>query len=120
MRYQGTLLKEGYGDEVVLMALTLAKARHQRVKDASKELKKRWTVISFEADSADGTDVAAAFTRYLKKSDWFLRLVNDDATLVIFAQKVFKYPKGDAQGRMKAIEYARSLKIPELLLGWKE
>lgn len=120
MRYRGMLLKERYADDVVLRALETAKTTLWKVKDASRELKTRWTVISFEVDSPSGEAVAEIFTRFLKKHDWFVFLHNDDWSHVIFADKSFKYPKGEAKGRANAVEYARSIKIPELLLSWRE
>jgi hypothetical protein len=118
MRYRGTLLKERYADEIVVKALELSKTSDWKVKDASKELKIRWTVISFEVESADADDIAHIFVSTVRRPDWFLRLESDDGMVMIFPQKVFKFPKGDVKARTEAVEYARSIKLPELLSAW--
>jgi hypothetical protein len=115
MRYRGMLLKEHFGDEAVLKALELAKTTGWKVKDAHRELKVRWTAIAFEAESPE-KEVVQVFNKFLKKSDWFLRLVDDERTIVAFFGKVFAYPNGDTQGRAEAVEYGRSINVSELLL----
>jgi hypothetical protein len=39
---------------------------------------------------------------------------------VVFAGKVFRYPRGNSAGRAEAQEYARSMGIPEAQLDWAD
>ena len=37
---------------------------------------------------------------------------------VVFAERVFRYPHGDAAGRARAVEHGRALGVPEAQLDW--
>jgi len=39
---------------------------------------------------------------------------------VVFADKVFRYPRKQAEGRRQAQDYARSIGIPEPQLDWQD
>ncbi|MFG3156682.1 hypothetical protein ACGF7W_32115 [Streptomyces sp. NPDC048219] len=45
---------------------------------------------------------------------------NSTARFVIFADKIFRYPRKQAEGRQQAQDYARSIGIPESQLDWQD
>jgi hypothetical protein len=49
-----------------------------------------------------------------------LRLRSEDEAFVVFADRVFRYPRGDTERRAEAEEYGRSVGVPESQLDWPE
>jgi hypothetical protein len=80
-----------------------------------------WTFIEFEAplDGAEG--LASALSRALdKRLGWYCDFRSPTETFVVFAERVFRYPRGDKDGRSAAEAHARSMGVPESQLDWPE
>ena len=103
--FEGLLLKESLRDASVLASLHVIKTETWQVANAAPGQPPVWTALSFEepADEADAT--AAALSRALKAEGWYVNGHTDTHAYVIFAGKVFKYPRGDLARRAAAREY---------------
>ena len=78
-----------------------------------------WTFIEFEAPDAAADALMAALERaLLRTGGWYCDFRNDAETFVVFADRSFRYPRGDAAGRAAAVEYGRSVGVPEAQLDW--
>jgi hypothetical protein len=64
-------------------------------------------------------DVAQALSQVMKPA-WYANFSTATHAYVVFAGKVFKYAKGDAQARAGAQAYAVSADIPESQIDWGE
>jgi hypothetical protein len=78
----------------------------------------RWTLLEFGADDAAAPDLAAALARCLDPGPWYANFNTSDEVYVIFADRVFRYERGDRSGRAWAAQYARTVGVPEMQLDW--
>jgi len=120
MKYRGLLLKEGLSDETVLDDLIISKTEYWDVKNTSADQPKQWTAISFEVDGDQVDVIAENLSNALRPTGWYLNMNSDDEVIVVFPRKVFKYRKGDSGKRAEAIEFGKSVGIPDSQLDWEE
>jgi len=79
------------------------------------------TFIEFEVGDQVVTDLSEALSRSIDASGgWYCDLRTDEETLVVFAGRIFRYPRGEAEGRAEAEAYGRSVGVPEVQLDWPE
>ena len=64
------------------------------------------------------TDWQVALNLLDRVGGWYCDFRNDDETFVVFADRTFRYPRGDNDGRTEAVEYGRSVGVPEAQLDW--
>jgi hypothetical protein len=55
----------------------------------------------------------------LEPEAWYCDFHSEDETFVVFADRVFRYPRGDKAGRESAEDYARSVGVPEAQIDWR-
>lgn len=80
-----------------------------------------WTVIEFEADEARAEALAGQLAAALDTTGaWYVDFHSADQSFVVFAEKVIRYRRGDADGRREAERYARSIGAPASQLDWRE
>jgi hypothetical protein len=80
-----------------------------------------WTFIEFEAPLEEADRLAAALSRSLdQRLGWYCDFRSANETFVVFADRVFRYPRGDKGGRSDAEAHARSMGVPESQLDWPE
>jgi hypothetical protein len=79
-----------------------------------------WTFIEFEADEAVAGALAAAFSEVLDRPGWYVDFRTPTETFVVFAGRIFRYPRGDASGRAEAAAYGRAVGVPEDQLDWPQ
>jgi len=86
---------------------------------ATADQPRHWTLIEFEADEADARPLATALAGQLASTGgWYVDFRTGIETFVVFAGRVFRYPRGDARGRAEAQAYARAIGVPEPQLDW--
>jgi hypothetical protein len=82
---------------------------------------RHWTLLEFEAAQSDAGPLAEALAGCLAPTGgWYVNFNTSAEAFVVFAGQVFRYPRGDAAGRDKAKEYARSAGVPEAQLDWED
>jgi hypothetical protein len=81
----------------------------------------RWTMIHFSVPSADAPALASLLSTALDRAlGWYCDFRSPDETFVVFAGRIFRYPRGDRDGRAEAEAYARSVGVPESQIDWPE
>ena len=78
-----------------------------------------WTFIEFEVDDDQVAGLAHALSRSLEVSGgWYCDFRTSEESFVVFADRIFRYPRGEAEGRAEAEAYGRSVGVPEAQLDW--
>jgi hypothetical protein len=78
-----------------------------------------WTVLDFEAEDGQAADLAVALSAALDPAGpWYVDFATAAETFVVFADKVFRYPRGDRAGRVAAAGHARSIGVPPEQIDW--
>jgi hypothetical protein len=121
MPLAGTLIAESLRVGSVLedIALTVAKISRADLGDITAGQPRAWTFVEFDAADKDAERLANALERVLERAGgWYCDFRNDHETFVVFAGRTFRYPRGNESGRSEAVEYARSVGVPEAQLDW--
>jgi hypothetical protein len=119
----GTLIAESLrvGAELGGVRLVVGKVRRADQGDTGAGQPEVWTLIEFEADEADAGALAAAFSEVLDQpGGWYVDFRTPAETFVVYARRVFRYPRGDASGRAEAAAYGRAVGVPEDQLDWPQ
>jgi hypothetical protein len=117
----GTLISESLrvGSVIEGVALTVRKISRADVGDVDSGQPLTWTFMEFEADVDDAERLAEALSGALETAGgWYCDFRTEEETFVVFADRVFRYARGDDQGRAKAEEHARSVGVPDAQLDW--
>ena len=117
--FTGLLLKESLKDEGVLDIVRVTKIEVWDIENAEDWQPKRWTAVSFEGDDNQAYAVVEKLSQAMKPA-WYANLSNGTHVYVVFADRFFKYVKGDRQAREEAQAYAVSAGVPEGQLDWGE
>jgi hypothetical protein len=123
MSVSGILVAESLLKDSPLEGVTLQVGKVSRgdVGDVSAGQPLTWTFIEFNVEDAVLTDLVEALSRSLDPAGgWYCDFRTTNETLVVFSGRVFRYPRGDEQGRAEAEAYGRSLGVPEAQLDWKD
>src|SRR4051794_16796394 len=80
----------------------------------------RWTLLEFEAEERAAADLAVALARCLDPGPWYASFNTAEEAFVVFADRVFRYRRGDRSGRARAAQYARTVGVPEAQLDWND
>jgi hypothetical protein len=80
-----------------------------------------WTFLEFTAEDEHGTALARSLAGAIDPvGHWYCDFRSETDTFVVFAGEVFRYPRGDADGRALAAGHARALGVPEAQIDWPE
>jgi hypothetical protein len=123
MAIAGVLIAESLRTGARLEGVTLTVRRIVRVDDGDTDAGQplTWTFIEFEAPIDEAEELAAALSRALdKRLGWYCDFRSPTETFVVFAERVFRYRRGDKGGRSQAEAHARSMGVPESQLDWPE
>ena len=83
-------------------------------------LPERWTLLRFHVPDEDAERLANALAAALESVGWYADLHTAQESFVVFADEVFRYARGDPDGRAEAEAHARSLGVPQPQLDWPE
>jgi len=80
-----------------------------------------WTFVEFHVD-VDGLEMwAERLSQVLDDAvGWYCDFRSSEETFVVFASRVFRYPRGNSEGRARAADHARYVGVPESQLDWPE
>ena len=117
----GTLIAESLRVGATLSDLTLSVSALSRVApdNTAPSQPSEWTLLEFTAPDETAADLARAFAAaLLAEGGWYADFRSDAETFVIYADRVFRYPRGDQAAREEAIAYGRGAGVPEPQLDW--
>jgi hypothetical protein len=120
---KGTLLAESLrpGMELRVAGLRLTRLSRRDVSaSVSPTQPALWTFLEFEGDDDVADALAHSLARCLREGEWYADFVVGDEHVVVFADKVFRYRRGDQSGRAEAIEYGRTTGVPDHQLDWAD
>jgi hypothetical protein len=124
---EGTLIAESLrvGAQVSGLPLTIRRITRVAPGNVSPEqlaagLPERWTLLEFDLADERAPLLAAALADALDPVGWYVDFHSETETFVVFSGRVFRYPRGDAEGRARAVAHGRSVGVPEAQLDWPE
>jgi hypothetical protein len=79
-----------------------------------------WTLIEFVVPEELAEALIGELSDALAPGPWYCDLASDRETVVVFAGRTFRYPRGDHSGRAAAEAHARSVGVPESQLDWPD
>ncbi|WP_328843693.1 hypothetical protein [Streptomyces sp. NBC_00258] len=118
---EGVLIAESLrvGAELTGIPLRITKLTRVEMTDPGQEQPRLWTLLDFTADELEAQRLADQLAScLLSTGGWYTDFHTARDTFVIFADKVFRYPRGQAEGRREAQDYGRSVGVPEQQLDW--
>jgi hypothetical protein len=120
---RGTLIGESLRVGAALEGVPLRVDKIWRV-DAGDEASGQpltWTLIEFDVADDDVDALATVLSDALDgDGSWYCDFRSAEETFVVFAGRVFRYPRGDRAARRAAEEHARSVGVPERQIDWPE
>jgi len=119
---RGRLLTESLrvGTELAVQDLVVRRVGRVDVSSsASATQPKVWTFLDFEAPDDRADELAVALASALLPDDgWYANFEVGDEDVVVFANRVFRYVKGDQAARHEVLVYGRTAGTPEHQLDW--
>ncbi|MGS2618216.1 hypothetical protein ACVCAH_27370 [Micromonospora sp. LZ34] len=80
-----------------------------------------WTFLHFEAPDDVADELGRSLARSMRaEGGWYADFTVGNDRVVVFADRVFRYRRGDPVGRAKAVEYGRRVSVPEHQLDWTD
>jgi hypothetical protein len=122
MSFTGTLVAESLRQDAVLAGVPLVVHRIWRADagDPAAGQARVWTFVRFEVPTASAGPFAERLSSSLAPGPWYCDLQDEAETIVVFAGRVVRYARGDAQGRTAAEAHARAVGVPEAQIDWPE
>lgn len=120
---EGVLIAESLRVGATLAGVPLKVTRIARIEvgTAAPGQPRQWTLLDFSAEEADAERLAGQLAAGLAPvGGWYVNYNTSTEAFVVFAGKVFRYPRKEPEGRRQAEEYARSIGIPEPQLDWED
>jgi hypothetical protein len=121
--YKGVLLGESLRLDAELegVALEVSKVYRRPAGDVEAGQPELWTFFEFEVPAEAAEDLAERLSRTLKaEGGWYCDFHSDEEMFVVFAGRIFRYPRGDRAERERTEEYARSVGVPEAQIDWPD
>ncbi len=121
MTMTGTLIAESLrvGAEITGVMLRTTTVARSPLGDVEAGQPEVWTILEFEVANEEAERLTALLEDALQaEGGWYCDFRSDDETVVVFAGKSFRYRRGEPAGRAAAIEYGRSIGVPETQLDW--
>jgi hypothetical protein len=121
---KGTLLAESLqiGAEVDVAGLRLKRVSRRDVSaSVSAAQPPVWTFLEFEANDDVARRLADSLAgALLADGGWYADFEAGSDHVVVFAGKIFRYRRGDQRGRSEAMNYGRTMGVPEHQLDWPD
>ncbi|WP_055617416.1 hypothetical protein [Streptomyces phaeochromogenes] len=118
---EGVLIAESLraGAQLTGIPLRITKLTRVEMTDPGQDQPRLWTLLDFAADELEAERLADQLASSLSSTGgWYTDFHTSRETFVVFADKVFRYPRGHAEGRREAQDYGRSVGVPEQQLDW--
>jgi hypothetical protein len=103
------------------LPLELLKIERYRMPTATPQQPPVWTTVEFQFEETHVERVAAALSEVISEAGgWYTNFTHDEETFVIFANRIFRYRRGDRAGRAEVAAYGSSIGVPDAQLDWEE
>jgi len=80
-----------------------------------------WTFIEFDVAEDRTTGLAQSLSEALEETGgWYCSFGSGEEMVVVFANHVFRYRRGDVAARQRVEAYARSVGVPGAQLDWED
>ena len=122
---KGTIILESLREETALTGFRLLVREVGRGRARLSEqqmaagLPDVWCSIEFELEEDRAGNLSDALSKILEVG-WYANFSSETETFIVFSGRVFRYPRGQHDGRAEAQAYGRALGIPERQLDWSE
>ncbi|MFC4022000.1 hypothetical protein ACFOW4_29250 [Micromonospora sp. GCM10011542] len=121
---RGTLIAESLRPSTDLRVtwLCIVRVRREDVsKSASDAQPMVWTLLDFEAADEAADEIGRALSESLAPDGgWYADFSVGDDRVVVFSDRVFRYRRDDRARRAEAVEYGRTVGVPEHQLDWSD
>ena len=121
---RGTLIAESLrvgtaiDARIVVRRIERVRPTNRSAEQQSAGLPADWTLLFFEVDDEHAAPLANALAGALGDFGWYVDFHTDEESFLVFAGRIFRYPKGDAAGRAEARAYALSVGVPVAQADW--
>ncbi len=113
MKYTGTIIVESLISDSVLNFVEIKTRETAELADALADQPKQVTIITFEIGDDLASAVVEEISKNLRSGHWYADVAYEFDKYVIFPNKVFRFTPKETEKKQKAVEYAKSLGIPE-------
>jgi hypothetical protein len=120
---EGALISESLrpGSTLSGVPMTVREIRRYALAEPGPDQPSTWTLLDFETPDDQAGPLATALAAcLLPEGGWYCNFHTGTEAFVVFADKIFRYPRGDSAGRAEAAGYARSVGVPEPQLDWTD
>ncbi|MCZ4102853.1 hypothetical protein C8250_033955 [Streptomyces sp. So13.3] len=119
----GVLIGESLrvGSELNSVPLQVTSVRRIEVASATDRQPRQWTLLDLPAPEGDAGRLAGALADCLAPSGgWYVNYHTGAEAFVVFADRAFRYPRGNGAARVTGEEDARSVGVPEPQRDWED
>ena len=120
---EGRLLLESLrvGAELSVPELTVRRLGREDVSSATASQPSVWGYLDFEAPDHRASELAEGLAAVLlPEGGWYASFALGEELVVVFADRVFRYRRGDREAHREAARYARDVGVPEHQIDWGE
>jgi len=121
--FSGVLIGESLRDDAVLETGDLRVRRLWRAASGDPEAGQPllWTFIEFDVAEDRTMGLARSLSEALEEpGGWYCSFGSSEEMVVVFANRVFRYGRGDVAAREKVEAYAISVGVPGAQLDWED
>jgi hypothetical protein len=118
--FTGLIIKESLPSDTILaeLGLKIVKTEEWHIgKQAAEFQPNTWNAIFIEGSEEKINEIAHNLSQIVLPR-WYANISDATTEYVIFHEQVFTHRKGDKTDAAEAIEYGRSVGIPEHQLDW--
>ena len=118
--YAGLILKESLKSVDILedKDIKVSRIENWELGDKAADFQPNtWTAIFIEGIEENIEQVAKKISKVILPK-WYANLSDNSTEFVIFHNKIFKHKKSNKEDAKEAIEYGKSIGIPEHQLDW--
>jgi hypothetical protein len=118
--FTGLIIKESLPSDTILaeLGLKIVKTEEWHIGERAAEFQPNtWNAIFIEGFEKKIDEITSKLSQTILPK-WYANISDATTEYVIFHGKIFKHIKGDKTDAAEAIEYGRSVGIPEHQLDW--
>ena len=113
MKFTGTVIAESLLSDSVLNFVDITMRETADLTDPTGDQPKAVNVLTFEVGDDMASAVSDEISRNLRAGQWYADMATEYEKIVIFPNKIFRFAPKEVDKRQKALDFAKSLHIPE-------